>query len=77
MKYALEAVASHELSGLQLVDTVGGVSITASVSVFSGNLFAFKDNAFYRDLLVLSLGFVLGLFILLAGAVTWRMRERR
>ncbi|ETS60523.1 hypothetical protein PaG_05371 [Moesziomyces aphidis] len=77
MKYALEAVASHELSGLQLVDTVGGVSITASVSVFSGNLFAFKADAFYRDLLVLALGFVLGLFILLAGAVTWRMRERR
>ncbi len=30
-----------------------------------------------QDLLVLALGFVLGLFILLAGAVTWRMRERR
>ncbi|KAJ1018106.1 hypothetical protein NDA16_004973 [Ustilago loliicola] len=76
MKYALEAVASHELNGLQLKDTVGGVSITSSVSVFSGNLFAFKSDAFYRDLLVLALGFVLG-FILLAGAVTWRMRERR
>lgn len=77
MKYALEAVASHELNGLQLIDTVGGVPITASVSVFSGNLFAFKSDAFYRDLLVLALGFVLGFFILLAGAVTWRMRERR
>ncbi|SPO30326.1 related to ADP1 - ABC transporter [Ustilago trichophora] len=77
MKYALEAVASHELSGLQLVDSVGGVSITASVSVFSGNLFAFKNDAFYRDLLVLALGFVVGFFALLAGAVAWRMRERR
>ncbi|TKY90366.1 hypothetical protein EX895_000364 [Sporisorium graminicola] len=77
MKYALEAVASHELSGLQLIDTVGGVSVTASVSVFSGNLFAFKDDAFYRDLLVLALAFVLGFFVLLAGAVEWRMRERR
>lgn len=77
MKYALEAVASHELQGLQLIDSVGGVSITASVSVFSGNLFAFKEDAFYRDLLVLALGFVLGFFVLLAGAVTWRMRERR
>ncbi|KAJ9475372.1 putative ATP-dependent permease (putative) [Pseudozyma hubeiensis] len=77
MKYALEAVASHELQGLQLIDNVGGVSITASVSVFSGNLFAFEDDAFYRDLLVLALGFVLGFFVLLAGAVSWRMRERR
>ncbi|CCF49274.1 hypothetical protein NDA14_002327 [Ustilago hordei] len=77
MKYALEAVASHELNGLQLKDSVGGVSITASVSVFSGNLFAFKSDAYYRDLLVLALGFVLGFFILLAGAVSWRMRERR
>ncbi|SJX65413.1 related to ADP1-ABC transporter [Sporisorium reilianum f. sp. reilianum] len=77
MKYALEAVASHELSGLQLIDTVGGVSVTASVSVFSGNLFAFRDDAFYRDLLVLALAFVVGFFVLLAGAVEWRMRERR
>lgn len=77
MKYALEAVASHELNALQLVDTVGGVSISASVSVFSGNLFAFKSDAFYRDLLVLALAFVLGFFVLLAGAVGWRMRELR
>ncbi|EST08682.1 ABC transporter-like protein [Kalmanozyma brasiliensis GHG001] len=77
MKYALEAVASHELEGLQLIDQVGGVSISASVSVFSGNLFAFKPDAFYRDLLVLALGFVVGFFALLVGAVGWRMRERR
>ena len=77
MKYALEAVASQQLSGLQLVDTVGGVPITASVSVFSGNLFAFKNDSYYRDLLVLALGFVVGFFTLLAAAVAWRMRERR
>ncbi|SNX87602.1 related to ADP1 - ABC transporter [Melanopsichium pennsylvanicum] len=77
MKYALEAVASHELDGLKLVDTVGGVSITASVSVFSGNLFAFESDAFYRDLLVLSLGFVLGNFVALAVAVAWKVQERR
>ncbi|CDU22090.1 related to ADP1-ABC transporter [Sporisorium scitamineum] len=77
MKYALEAVASHELNGLQLVDTVGGVSVTASVSVFSGNLFAFRDDAFYRDLLVLALAFVVGFFVLLAAAVEFKMRERR
>ncbi|PWY97361.1 hypothetical protein BCV70DRAFT_67764 [Testicularia cyperi] len=77
MKYALEAVASHELDGLQLVDNVGGVNVTASVSIFSGNLFAFKDGAYYRDLLVLALGFVLGFFVVLNLAVRWRMRERR
>ncbi|KAN0064033.1 hypothetical protein ACQY0O_003639 [Thecaphora frezii] len=77
LKYALEAVSTHELKGLQLVDKVAGVNISTSVSLFSGSLFGFRDGAFYRDLLVLALGFNLGCFVLLCGAVWWKMRDVR
>ena len=77
LKYALEAVASRELPGLPLEDNVSGVRVSTSVSVFAPNLFGFHDGAFYRDLLVLSLAFLVSLFSLLFGAIWWRMRERR
>ncbi|EPQ28077.1 uncharacterized protein PFL1_04404 [Pseudozyma flocculosa PF-1] len=77
LKYALEAVSVHELKGLDLKDTVAGVGIQTSVSVFAGNLFGFRDGAFYRDLLILALPFNLGVFGLLCLVVWSRMRETR
>lgn len=49
----------------------------APVSVFAPNLFGFVDGSYYRDLLVLALGFMLFFFGLLVTAVTFRMKELR
>jgi ABC-type multidrug transport system ATPase subunit/ABC-type multidrug transport system permease subunit len=76
-KYALEAISSQQLKDLLVIDNVGGVPISSSVSLFSFKLFGFQDNSYYRDLIVLACGFLLGFSLLLFGTVFWRMRERR
>ncbi|KDN36836.1 hypothetical protein K437DRAFT_48301 [Tilletiaria anomala UBC 951] len=77
LRYALEAMATIQLPGLRIIDIVNGVPINAPVSVIAPNLFGFAVESYYRDLLVLALAFTLGFFLLLVGAVTWRMREVR
>lgn len=76
-KYALEAVADNELKGLQFIDTFAGVPVRTDVSLFANKLFGFEDGAYYRDLIVLACGFLIGFSFLLFLAVWWRMRELR
>lgn len=76
-KFALEAVADNELKGLQFIDTFAGVPVRTDVSLFANKLFGFEDGAYYRDLIVLACGFLIGFSFLLFLAVWWRMRELR
>lgn len=76
-KYALEAVASNELKGRLLVDNISGVPVQVQVSLFTQRLFGFQENSYYRDLIVLSCGFLLGYSAILFASVWWRMREMR
>lgn len=76
-KYALEAVASNELKNLKFEDTFAGVPISTDVSLFANKLFGFQDGSYYRDLIVLACGFLVGFGILLFSSVWWRMRELR
>ncbi|PWN31340.1 uncharacterized protein FA14DRAFT_151646 [Meira miltonrushii] len=76
-KYALEAVADNQLQGLQFIDTFAGVPVRTDVSLFANKLFGFEDGAYYRDLIVLACGFLIGFSFLLFLAVWWRMRELR
>ncbi|UZJ56274.1 hypothetical protein CBS101457_005594 [Exobasidium rhododendri] len=76
-KFALEAVATNELKGLQLIDNLDGVPISTPVSLFSGKLFGFQDDSYYRNLIILSCGYLLAFSVLLFMAVHWKMRERR
>ncbi|CEH12676.1 Transporter, ABC superfamily (Breast cancer resistance protein) [Ceraceosorus bombacis] len=77
IRYALEAVGTNELEGLSIVDNLSGVAINTPVSLVAPGLFGFTDNAYYRNLLVLALGFLLAHLLILGLAVHYLMRERR
>lgn len=76
-KYALEAVASNELKGLQFIDTFAGVPVKTDVSLFANKLFGFRDDAYYRNLIILACGFLVGFSLMLVAAVWRRMHELR
>ncbi|PWN47887.1 hypothetical protein IE53DRAFT_225691 [Violaceomyces palustris] len=77
MKFALEAAASIQLHGLMIQDKVSGLNISISVSAFAPSLFGFKENAYYNDLIVLSLAFLLPFILVLTFTVIWRLKEVR
>lgn len=58
-------------------DTIGGVPVKTQVSVFAFKLFGFEDGVYYRNLIVLSCGFLIGFGVLFLTFVWLRMRELR
>jgi len=77
LKYTLEALSVNEVgSGLQIVDTLQGVPIKVSASLIMKTLFGFRDNSYYRDVLVL-FGFIAAFGLSVIGMVWFKVRERR
>lgn len=76
MKYALEAVTVNEVDHLTIADSLDGVPFDIPATSIANSLFGLTGS-YYRDLLVLALGFCLGFAIILSGTVWWRMKDRR
>ncbi|PCH38575.1 ABC transporter [Wolfiporia cocos MD-104 SS10] len=77
LKYNLEALSVNEVgSGLMIEDTLDGVPVDVSASLIMETLFGFKENAYYRDVLVL-FAFIAGFAVMVVGTVWLKVRERR
>lgn len=76
LKYALEAIAINETEGLQINDTVSGAKISVSASVIAPSLFSL-EGSYYRDLLILALGWLPGFALILLFAAWWKVRDMR
>ncbi|BGP03106.1 hypothetical protein NBRC10513v2_006830 [Rhodotorula toruloides] len=77
LKYALEAVTINEVgAGLMIVDELAGAKVQISAEIIMQTLFGFKQNAYYRDVLVL-FAFIVGFALILIATVLVRLRELR
>ncbi|GAA5874149.1 hypothetical protein JCM1840_000367 [Sporobolomyces johnsonii] len=77
LKYALEALAVNEVgSGLMIVDELAGARIEVSAELIMTTLFGFKEDAYYRDVLVL-FAFIAGFGGMSVAAVLVKLRELR
>ncbi|BGP27299.1 hypothetical protein JCM10295v2_006263 [Rhodotorula toruloides] len=77
LKYALEAVTINEVgAGLMIVDELAGAKVQISAEIIMQTLFGFKENAYYRDVLVL-FAFIVGFALILIATVLVRLRELR
>ncbi|KAL1754144.1 hypothetical protein FB107DRAFT_216275 [Schizophyllum commune] len=77
LKYCLEALSVNEVgAGLMIEDTLEGVPVNVSASLIMEMLFGFKQNAYYRDVLVL-FAFIAGFGIAAVMVVWLKVRERR
>ncbi|EIW73559.1 hypothetical protein TREMEDRAFT_11831, partial [Tremella mesenterica DSM 1558] len=75
--YTLEALSVNEVgSGLQIIDTLGGVPIQISAELIMSTLFGFDLKHYYRNVLVL-FAFIAGFGVLLILTVVYILRERR
>ncbi|ORY44432.1 P-loop containing nucleoside triphosphate hydrolase protein [Rhizoclosmatium globosum] len=74
-RYAYEAMIVNDLTDVQIHDNVSGSNITIPVSVVLDK-FGFDVNAYWRDFIV-SVGLLIGLLVLNAAFVQFRLKETR
>ncbi|KAL2918422.1 hypothetical protein HK105_201822 [Polyrhizophydium stewartii] len=74
-KYAFEAVAVNDASGLRFVDQISGVEIGVAASVVLGK-FGIDMDGYWRDFTI-SVGLFLALTTIVCLLVTFKLRERR
>ncbi|KAI9600000.1 hypothetical protein KEM48_000118 [Puccinia striiformis f. sp. tritici PST-130] len=75
LKFALEAMTTNEVSaGLMIDDNLQGINVKVSASLIMNLLFGFKEDAYWRNVIIL-FGFFLFLASLLILTVIRKLRQ--